>query len=95
MEDERFYHFLSDEYFYDRYLYSSKRDVEALKKMSPHEIYRLSKGDLSKNVRGVGPKGESVIFQLIEKYKPVGMFCACGEPMLDWYKFCPECGKEV
>ena len=93
MEDARFYRFLNDNYFYHRY--GPWHDSEALEKMSPHEIYRLNKGDLSKKVRGVGPKGESVIMQIIEEYKPIGMFCTCGEPMLDWYKFCPECGKEV
>jgi len=94
MANERFYRFLDDEYF-DRKSWSYRHDVEALKEMTPHEIYRLRKGDLSKNVRGVGPKGESVIFQLIEKYKPIGMFCPCGEPKLDFYNFCPVCGEEV
>lgn len=90
-----FYDFLNDDYFEARGYWTHRYDVEALEKMSPHEIYRLNKGDLSKKVRGVGPKGESVIMQIIEKYKPIGMFCSCGEPKLDWYKFCPECGKEV
>lgn len=94
MSQDPFYRFLNNEYF-DGRGYLPRYDVEALEKMSPHEIYSLGKGDLSKNIRGVGPKSESVILQLIEEYKPIKMFCTCGEPKLYWYRFCPECGKEV
>ena len=90
-----FYAFLRDKYFTERSDWANRKDIEVLEKMYPHEIYSLDKGDLSKNIMGVGPKGESVIFHLIEEYKPIGMFCTCGEPKLYWYRFCPECGKEV
>ena len=92
--DERFYAFLRDSYFEPKTFGSKRYDVEALAKMSPHDIYRLQKGDLSKTIRGVGQKSEAVIFQLIDKYKPEGMFCPCGEPLLKFYRFCPVCGND-
>lgn len=90
-----FYRFLDDDYFDYRTSNNAWRAAEPIKEMTPHEIYRLKKGDLSKNLQGVGPKKEAVILQRIEAYKPHHLFCACGEPLLDWYQYCPVCGYDI
>lgn len=35
------------------------------------------------------------IKQLVEKIVPAGSFCSCGSRVIQGYKFCPACGKEI
>ena len=91
---DAFHRFLTDEYF-DGRGNDGYRALQPLEQMAPHDIYRLKKGDLSRTVRGIGAKREAVILQIIEEYKPVWAMCSCGEPILEWYQFCPCCSKEV
>lgn len=88
-----FYEFLDDEY-----LKASRSRIwltEYLEGLSPHELYASDEGYFSSNVRGIGKKGEQNIRQIINEWKPYskGQFCKCGEPLLDWYQFCPNCGQ--
>lgn len=86
-----FYEFLSDDYFDTG---RARNSVDLLQSATPHDLWN-SEGYL-RRVRGIGTKGEMNILQVMKDWKQDvnGTFCQCGEPMLDWYKYCPVCGKE-
>ena len=86
--DDDFYWFLHDDYF------DSKRGIaDELYALTPHKLWNDASFILSKEIRGIGPKGDTNIRKIMECYRDRCPFCGCGEPILSFYNFCPICGE--
>ena len=86
-----FYRFLANDFFFER---KNKHISEVLENKTPHYIWTSPEGTFSHDIRHVGKKTETVMRQIMQAEKS-GNFCECGEPILNWYEFCPVCGQKV
>lgn len=85
-----FYGFLDNELFENGLGHYIGKHLSYL---TPHEIYD---GYSISDIRKCGKKYTMLINAVIDEYRREHSkhFCECGEPLLDWYEFCPCCGKE-